>query len=134
MLADAALPRTVDDGSYRVATALDGGMAVSASAKGCSLSSGAGAMAFERDSATGLYRISSGGKLLTESGRSAVLADADGTAAQLWRVAPCEGGYAIVSSSGLALDDYSQATTEGNMVWLYKPNGTAAQAWVLTRS
>lgn len=81
-----ALEKVIDDGAYRLATSLDGRMAVSASASGCSLSRGAAALAFERDPATGLYRISSGGRLLTESGSAAVLADPDGSASQLWRV------------------------------------------------
>ena len=68
LLAGPAIPRTVDDGSYRLAAALDARMAVSASASGCSLSSGAGALSLERDGATGLYRVSSGGLMLTESG------------------------------------------------------------------
>ena len=68
-----ALGRVFDDGPYRLATALDDRMAVSASASGCSLSSDAGALHLERDGATGLYRISSGGLLLTESGNRAVL-------------------------------------------------------------
>ena len=63
----AALGSVIDDGPYRLATALDDRMAVSASASGCSLSSDAGALYLERDGATGLYRISSGGLLLTES-------------------------------------------------------------------
>ena len=130
----AALERIIDDGAYRVASSLDGGMAVAASASGCSLSSGAGALTFERDAATGLYRISSGGALLTESGDRAVLAGPDGSASQLWRVSACEGGYAIVSASGMALDDYAQSTAEGNRVWLYSPNGTAAQAWLFAKS
>ena len=130
----AALEKVIDDGAYRLATALEPGMAVSASASGCSLSSGAGALTFERDAATGLYRISSGGALLTESGDRAVLAEADGSASQLWRVSACEGGYAIVSASGMSLDDYAQSTAEGNRVWLYSPNGTAAQAWLLVKS
>ena len=130
----AALEKVIDDGAYRLATALEPGMAVSASASGCSLSSGAGALTFERDAATGLYRISSGGALLTESGDRAVLAEADGSASQLWRVSACEGGYAIVSASGMSLDDYAQSTAEGNRVWLYSPNGTAAQARLLVKS
>ena len=134
LLADPAVPRAVEDGAYRVASSLDGGMAVAASASGCSLSSGAGALTFERDAATGLYRISSGGALLTESGDRAVLAGPDGSASQLWRVSACEGGYAIVSASGMALDDYAQSTAEGNRVWLYSPNGTAAQAWLFAKS
>lgn len=107
-------------------------MAVSASASGCSLSSGAGALSFERDAATSPYRISSGGALLTESGDRAALAEADGSASQLWRVSACEGGYVEVDDSGMALDDYAQSTAEGNRVWLYAPNGTAAQAWLLS--
>ena len=134
LLADPAIPRAVDDGDYRLATSLDESMAVSASASGCSLSSGAGALSFERDAATGLYRISSGGALLTESGDRAVLAGPDGSASQLWRVSACGGGYSIVSASGMALDDYAQSTAEGNRVWLYAPNGTAAQAWLLVKS
>lgn len=128
----AALEKVIDDGAYRLATALEPGMAVSASASGCSLSSGAGALAFERDGATGLYRISSGGALLTESGDRAVLAAADGFASQLWRVAPSGDGYSVTSASGLALDVRSAKKTEGNQVWLYQPNGTPAQRWLLS--
>ena len=131
LLADPAAPRAVDDGPHRLATALDGSMAVSASASGCSLSPGAGALTFERDAATGLYRISSGGMLLTESGRSAVLAGADGSASQLWRVSASGAGYSVTSSSGLALDVSGADASEGNRVWLYEPNGTAAQRWLL---
>lgn len=76
----ATLEKVIDDGSYRLAAALDARMAVSASASGCSLSSGAGALSLERDGATGLYRVSSGGLMLTESGNRAVLAKADGSA------------------------------------------------------
>ena len=130
---NAALERVVDDGPYRLATALDDRMAVSASASGCSLSSDAGALYLERDGATGLYRISSGGLLLTESGNRAVLAEADGSASQLWRVSALGGGrHSFTSASGLALDDRGQRTSEGNTVWLYEPNGGPAQAWVLT--
>ena len=57
------LEMVIDDGTYRLATALDPGMAVSGSASGCTLSSRAGALSLERDAATGLYRISSGGML-----------------------------------------------------------------------
>ena len=45
----ATLEKVIDDGSYRLAAALDARMAVSASASGCSLSSGAGALSLERD-------------------------------------------------------------------------------------
>lgn len=129
----AALGRVIDDGPYRLATALDDRMAVSASASGCSLSSDAGALYLERDGATGPYRISSGGLLLTESGNRAVLAEADGSASQLWRVSALGGGrHSFTSASGLALDDRGQRTSEGNTVWLYEPNGGPAQAWVLT--
>lgn len=34
----------------------------------------------------------------------------------------------------MALDDYAQSTAEGNRVWLYAPNGTAAQACLPTKS
>lgn len=129
----AALEKVIDDGSYRLAAALDARMAVSASASGCSLSSGAGALSLERDGATGLYRVSSGGLVLTESGNRAVLAEADGSASQLWRVSALGGGrYSFTSASGLALDDRGQRTSEGNTVWLYEPNGGPAQALVLT--
>lgn len=129
----ATLEKVIDDGSYRLAAALDARMAVSASASGCSLSSGAGALSLERDGATGLYRVSSGGLMPTESGNRAVLAEADGSASQLWRVSALGGGrYSFTSASGLALDDRGQRTSEGNTVWLYEPNGGPAQAWVLT--
>lgn len=129
----ATYEKVIDDGSYRLAAALDARMAVSASASGCSLSSGAGALSLERDGATGLYRVSSGGLMLTESGNRAVLAEADGSASQLWRVSALGGGrYPFTSASGLALDDRGQRTSEGNTVWLYEPNGGPAQAWVLT--
>ena len=120
----ATLEKVIDDGSYRLAAALDARMAVSASASGCSLSSGAGALSLERDGATGLYRVSSGGLMLTESGNRAVLAEADGSASQLWRVSALGGGrYSFTSASALALDDRGQRTSEGNTVWLYEPNG-----------
>ena len=129
----ATLEKVIDNGSYRLAAALDARMAVSASASGCSLSSGAGALSLERDGATGLYRVSSGGLMLTESGNRAVLAEADGSASQLWRVSALGGGrYSFTSASGLALDDRGQRTSEGNTVWLYEPNGGPAQAWILT--
>lgn len=111
-----ALEKVIDDGAYLLASAIDRGMAVSASASGCSLSARAGALAFERDAATGLYRISSGGMLLTESGRSAVLASADGSASQLWRVAPSGAGYSVASASGLAHDDSYGEACEDNVV------------------
>ena len=43
----------------------------------------------------------------------------------------CEGGWSITSASGLALDLRSRGTWEGNEVWLYGANGTAAQAWLI---
>ena len=121
------MKKVIDDGPRRVSSSLDGGMAVAASASDCSLPSGAGALTFERDCTTGLYRISSGGAPLTESGDRAVLAEADGSASQLWRVSACEGGYAIVSASGMTLDNFAQPTSEGNRVWLYAHNGAADQ-------
>lgn len=130
---NAALEKVIEDGPYRLAAALDARMAVAASASGCSLSSGAGALSLERDGATGLYRVSSGGLMLTESGNRAVLAEADGSASQLWRVSALGGGrYSFTSASGLALDDRGQRTSEGNTVWLYEPNAGPAQAWILT--
>lgn len=126
-----ALEKVIDDGPYRLASSLDGSMAAAASASGCGLSSGAGALTFERDAATGLYRISSGGMLLTESGRSAVLAEADGSASQLWRVSALGAGYTVTSASGLALDVSGADASEGDAVWLYEPNGTPAQKWLL---
>ena len=125
-----ALEKVIDDGDYLLASAIDRGMAVSASASGCSLSARAGSLSFERDAATGLYRIYSGGMLLTESGDQAVLASPDGSASQLWRVSASGGGYAVTSASGLALDDRGRGTDEGNEVWLYEPNGTPAQEWL----
>lgn len=127
---NAVLEKVIDDGAYLLASAIDRGMAVSASASGCSLSARAGALSFERDASTGLYRISSGGMLLTESGDQAVLASPDGSASQLWRVSASGGGYAVTSASGLALDDRGRGTDEGNEVWLYEPNGTPAQEWL----
>ena len=128
-----ALEKVIDDGSYRLASALDGSMALAASASGCSLSSGAGALTLERDAPTGLYRISSGGMLLTESGGGAAMAAPDGSASQLWRVAPSGAGYSVTSASGLALDVSGADASEGNRVWLYAPNGTAAQRWLLIK-
>lgn len=129
----AALEKVIDDGDYRLSISLDARMAVSASGSGCKLSASAGALTFERDGATGLYRISSGGRLLTEAGSSAVLAEPDGSASQLWRVAASGGAYTVTSASGLALDDDARRTSEGNRVWLYEPNGTPAQKWLLSR-
>ena len=130
-IAHQAQPRVIADGTYLVAAAVAPKMGVAAAESGCSLSASAGALAFERDAATGLYRISSGGRLLTESGSAAVLADPDGSAAQLWRLDECEWGYTVTASSGLMLDDRYCETSEGNPVWLYERNGSAAQAWRL---
>ena len=128
-----AIAMVIPDGAYRVTAAAAPHMGVSAGESGCSLSSSAGALSFERDSATGLYRISSGGKLLTESGRgsgaAAVLDEPDGSEQQLWRLSECAWGYTVTSASGLVLDDRYCETREGNIVWLYEPNGSAAQAW-----
>ena len=135
-LSSEAIPRVIPDGAYRVTAAVAPHMGVSAGASGCSLSASAGALSFERDSATGLYRISSGGKLLTESGcgngAAAVLDEPNGSDEQLWLLSECAWGYTVTSSSGLVLDDRYCETREGNIVWLYEPNGSAAQAWKLS--
>ena len=131
LLADSEIPRTVEDGPYRLVPSLAGGMAVEPAASGCALSSGAGALQFERDAATGLYRISSHGRMLTESGCRAVLAKPDGSSSQLWRVATRGAGYSLTSASGLALDDWGLRTAEGSAVGLHEPNAGAAQRWLL---
>lgn len=124
--------RTVEDGEYLLASALDPRMAVSAAASGCSLSASAGAIGFSYDEATGCYRLTSGGMALTAAGASAALREPDGSASQLWRVEACDGGWSVTSrSTGLALDVYCRSTREGGLVWLYEPNGTDAQAWAL---
>ena len=126
--------RVLNDGPYRLVPSLAGGMAVEPAASGCALSSGAGALQFERDAATGLYRISSHGRMLTESGCRAVLAKPDGSSSQLWRVATRGAGYSLTSASGLALDDWGLRTAEGSAVGLHEPNAGAAQTWLLADS
>lgn len=126
-----ALPRVVDDGEYRLASRVAPSMAVSAAASGCTLSSSAGAVNLERDEATGLYRILSGGLALTERGGSALLAAPDGTASQLWELRADGGACEVLSSSGLALDLASADASEGNAVRPWAPNGTLAQRWLL---
>lgn len=123
--------RVLNDGPYRLVPSLADGMAVEPAASGCALSSGAGALQFERDAATGLYRISSHGRMLTESGCRAVLAKPDGSSSQLWRVATRGAGYSLTSASGLALDDWGLRTAEGSAVGLHEPNAGAAQTWLL---
>lgn len=123
--------RVLNDGPYRLVPSLAGGMAVEPAASGCALSSGAGALQFERDAATGLYRISSHGRMLTESGCRAVLAKPDGSSSQLWRVATRGAGYSLTSASGLAVDDWGLRTAEGSAVGLHEPNAGAAQTWLL---
>ena len=127
-----ALPRVVDDGEYRLASRVAPSMAVSAAASGCTLSSSAGAVNLERDEATGLYRILSGGLALTERGGSALLAAPDGTASQLWELRADGGACEVLSSSGLALDLASADASEGNAVRPWAPNGTLAQRWLLS--
>ena len=74
----------------------------------------------------------SGGTALAASGESVALAAPDGSPSQLWRVEACGGGWLVTSrSTGLALDVYCGSAREGNRVWLYEPNGTAAQPWAL---
>lgn len=126
------LERTLDDGDYRLTSALDCRMAVSAGASGCSLSASGPALSFAYDEATGLYRLARGGLALTASGGSAALAEPDGSASQLWRVEARGGGWSITSAaSGMALDCKWCDTSEGAEVWLYPANGTAAQSWAL---
>ena len=62
-----------------------------------------------------------------------MLAEADGSASQLWRVSALGEGLSVTSSSGLALDVSGADASEGNAVWLYEPNGTAAQRWLLAK-
>lgn len=127
------LERTLDDGTYRLAAALDARMAVSASASGCSLSASGPALSFAYDGATGLYRLTRGGLALTASGGSAALAEPDGSASQLWRVEARGGGWSVTSAaSGMALDCKWCDTSEGAEVWLYPANGSAAQTWALS--
>ena len=126
------LERTLDDGDYRLTSALDCRMAVSAGASGCSLSASGPALSFAYDEATGLYRLTRGGLALTASGGSAALAEPDGSASQLWRVEARGGGWSITSAaSGIALDCKWCDTSEGAEVWLYPANGSAAQSWAL---
>ena len=126
------LERTLDDGDYRLTSALDCRMAVSAGASGCSLSASGPALSFAYDEATGLYRLTRGGLALTAYGGSAALAEPDGSASQLWRVEARGGGWSITSAaSGMALDCKWCDTSEGAEVWLYPANGSAAQSWAL---
>ena len=126
------LERVLDDGDYRLTSALDCRMAVSAGASGCSLSASGPALSFAYDEATGLYRLTLGGLALTASGGSAALAEPDGSASQLWRVEARGGGWSITSAaSGMALDCKWCDTSEGAEVWLYPANGSAAQSWAL---
>lgn len=126
------LERILDDGDYRLTSALDCRMAVSAGASGCSLSASGPALSFAYDEATGLYRLTRGGLALTASGGSAALAEPDGSASQLWRVEARGGGWSITSAaSGMALDCKWCDTSEGAEVWLYPANGSAAQSWAL---
>lgn len=126
------LERTLDDGDYRLTSALDCRMAVSAGTSGCSLSASGPALSFAYDEATGLYRLTRGGLALTASGGSAALAEPDGSASQLWRVEARGGGWSITSAaSGMALDCKWCGTSEGAEVWLYPANGSAAQSWAL---
>lgn len=122
----------IPDGAHRVTAAAAPHVGVSAGESGCSLSSSAGALFFERDSTSGLYRITSGGKLLTESGRgsgaAAVLDEPGGSEQQLWRLSDCAWGHTVTSASGLVLDDRYCETHEGNIVWFYESNDSAAQA------
>ena len=123
------LERTLDDGDYRLTSALECRMAVSAGASGCSLSASGPALSFAYDEATGLYRLTRGGLALTASGSSAALAEPDGSASQLWRVEARGGGWSITSAaSGMALDCKWCDTSEGAEVWLYPANGSAAQS------
>lgn len=124
--------RTVEDGEYLLAPSLGPRMALSASGSGCTLSASGTALGFSYDQATGCYRLTSGGMALTASGSAAALAEPDGSASQLWRVDACGDGWSVTSlSTGLALDVYCRSAREGNLVWLYEPNGTDAQSWAL---
>lgn len=49
----AALKKVLHNGAHRLASAIDRGMGVSASASGCLLTARPGALSFDRDAATG---------------------------------------------------------------------------------
>lgn len=130
----AALERIIDDGAYRVASSLDGGMAVAASASGLLAVVGRGRPHLRARRRHRPLQDLVGRRAADRVGRPGGPGRAGRLRLPALRVSACEGGYAIVSASGMALDDYAQSTAEGNRVWLYSPNGTAAQAWLFAKS
>ena len=124
--------QTIEDGEYRVLSGLDSRMAVEISNFGCTLKSSAEAIRFERDDATGYYKLSKGDLSLTADGYTACLAKPNGKGTQLWRVGKTEGGYTITNAAnGMALDAKWCMAMEGSEVWLYSSNATKAQTWSL---
>ena len=123
--------RTVDDGSYVAASSLAPRLSVEASATP-RLSSGSPRVRLERDAATGLYRVSSGGKLLTDGGSKATF-EAAGSDGQLWLVRADGDGYDLLTADGSrALDVPGGSAYDGAALQLHRANGTAAQRWLLS--
>ena len=126
--------QTIEDGEYRILSGLDSRMAVKVSDFGCTLKSSAEAIRFERDDATGYYKLSKGDLSLTADGSTAYLAKPNGKGTQLWKVGEAEDGYTITNAAnGMALDAKWCAAAEGSEVWLYSTNATKAQTWYLKK-
>ncbi len=75
------------------------------------------------------------GLLLTQTGRNVDQQPATGASNQIWHVQPAvSGGFAFINKeSGLALDISGASQSDGANAQVYEPNGTAAQAYDLTK-
>ncbi len=131
LLADPAIPRAVDDGPYRLASSLDGSMARRGLGVGLLAVAGRGRPQprarrrhrplqdlLGRHAADRVRQVGGAGR----GGRLRLPAVA--------RLGP-RAEYTVTSASGLALDVSGADASEGNAVWLYEPNGTPAQKWLL---
>lgn len=145
----ASSPRSIADGVYGVASALDGSKVLDV--PGASVDNGARIQLwsenasqaqrfrFTYDEASGFYLIINvgSGKALDAAagswanGTAVQQYESNGTAAQLWSIEPDGDGFRICSAinSAQVLDVPCALADEGAALQLYEVNGTTAQRW-----
>ena len=121
----------IADGVYRIVSSGDPSMCLTPSSTKTVLSSHSSNLIIEAAQGSPYYTISTlTGFFLTANASNIVISAKCNSTSQLWSIKHTGGGYIIKSaSSNLTLDDRWGSLSEESLVWLYEPNGSAAQAW-----
>ena len=121
----------IADGVYRIVSSGDPSMCLTPSSTKTVLSSHSSNLIIEAAQGSPYYTISTlTGFFLTANASNIVISAKCNSTSQLWSIKHAGGGYIIKSiSSNLTLDDRWGSLSEESLVWLYEPNGSAAQLW-----